>query len=157
MSDTKHVAEGEAVANEAAGANVSSAAVIETLTPPEPGAELANPAEPLAATKVPDRADASAYVAPGAVAPGFPRMKFHPVHGGVEIKTPDELAGLQPATDWFDTAEAADAARTWTEAHVAMTQNSRAKLGAHDEAGHTVVRNSVQADESVRRGLTEPL
>ena len=79
------------------------------------------------------------------------------MHGGVELKNPNEEAGLMSPSDWFDTPEEADAARTWTEAAMASAHNTRAKLQALDEAGRAIVRNSVQADQAIRGGKTEPL
>lgn len=124
-----------------------------------PGDQLPNPAEPYAPVRIPDRQDASSFVkAKGPGAPsGYPKMKYHPVHGGIEVKDGEEEGALQPKTDWFDTAELADAARTWTEAEIVRQHNLRQKLETLDEAGHPIVRNSVQADESLRRGKPEPL
>lgn len=135
-----------------AGADLSGAA-----PDPKPGDQIANPAEPLAPTKIAERAKPEAFIQPMENFPGYPKRKFHPVHGGIEVKNPHEEAGLLPATDWFDSPELADAARTWTEAHVAGAHNTREKLAVHDDAGQAVVRNSVQADEAVRRGAAEPL
>jgi hypothetical protein len=125
---------------------------------PEPGAKMANPAEPLAETVVPERhqAEGSPFIRKGASA-GFPKPKWHPVHGKIELRSADEEAGLVNPSDWFDSPERADAARTWTEAHTVMHANYAAKAMAHEEAGHPVVRNSVAADEAVRRGSPEPL
>lgn len=124
---------------------------------PAPGDTLANPAQPLAPTKVPEPTKADSFVHKVEAFLGYPKMKYHPVHGGIQLNNPNEEASLLPATDWKDTPELADAARTWTEAHVAGANNTRAKLDALDEAGHPVVRNSVQADESIRAGTPEPL
>ena len=123
---------------------------------PEPGQELSNPAQPLAPTVVPEPASSAAFITPGVTA-GYPKTKFHPVHGAVELKDANEEAGLMSPTDWFNTPEEADAARTWTEANIAGAHNTRAKMQALDEAGRPIVRNSVQADMSIRSGKTEPL
>ena len=126
-------------------------------TEPEPGTELPNPAQPLAPTQVPEAASAKSFLNTAQAPAGFPTMRYHPVHGGIPIADPNELASLQPASDWFDSPEKADAARTYTEATVAHAHNMRSKLGVLDDAGHPIVRNSVQADEAIRRGAAEPL
>lgn len=125
----------------------------------KPGTMLPNPAEPYAPVAIPERADASSFVkAVGDQKPqGYPKLKYHPVHGGVVIKDPGEEGALQPPTDWFDSAELADAARTWTEAEIVRQNNLRRKLEVLDEAGHPIVRNSVQADEALRGAKVEPL
>lgn len=129
---------------------------------PPPGTMITNPAEPYAATEVPERPDASSFVKVAGGAEyktpiGYPKIRYHPVHGGVTVKDAAEEGALQPKTDWFDTPELADAARTWTEAVVAWTNNQNRKLEVLKEAGHPIVRDSVQADESIRRGYPEPL
>jgi hypothetical protein len=89
---------------------------------------------------------------------GFPKTKYHPVHGAVTVTDPNEEASLAgPATDWFDTPELADKSRTWTEAHMAGAANTRAKLAALDAAGLPIVRNSAAAHEAIRKGTPEPL
>lgn len=128
----------------------------------KPGSTIANPAEPYASTKIPERADASSFVkAAAGLVPAppvlFPKIKYHPVHGGVTVKDAKEEGALFPPTDWFDSAELADAARTWTEAEIVRQNNLREKLKVLDDAGHPVVRNSVQSDEAIRRAQTEPL
>ena len=125
----------------------------------QPGMMLPNPAEPYAPVEIPPRADASSFVrAMGAAKPpGYPKMKYHPVHGGISVKDAGEEGALQPPTDWFDSAELADAARTWTEAEIVRQNNLRRKLEVLDEAGHPIVRNSVQADEALRGAKVEPL
>jgi hypothetical protein len=122
-----------------------------------PGTRVANPAQPYAETVVPERADASSFIRQGGQPQGYPKLKFHPVHGGVMVKDPGEEAGLMPPTDWFDSAELADLARTHTEAEAARTYNQMTKLKELEEKKHPVVRNSVQADEAIRRAQTEPL
>ena len=122
----------------------------------EPGTQLPNPAEPYATTPVPERASASVFTEGAPAGPsGYPKVKYHPVHGGVNVNTPEEEGGLQPKTDWFDSAELADMARTYTEAEVARVNNQLEKLRTLE--GKPIVRNSVQADEAIRRGQTEPL
>lgn len=128
----------------------------------KPGSKIPNPAEPYAPTEVPERAGADSFKRVAAQggpqpAPGYPKLKYHPVHGGVEIKDAEEEACLMPKTDWFDTPELADAARTWTEAEIVRQHNLRAKLKELDDAGHPMVRNSVQSDEAIRSGRLEPL
>ena len=125
----------------------------------QPGMMLPNPAEPYAPVEIPPRAYASSFVrAMGAAKPpGYPKMKYHPVHGGISVKDAGEEGALQPPTDWFDSAELADAARTWTEAEIVRQNNLRRKLEVLDEAGHPIVRNSVQADEALRGAKVEPL
>lgn len=125
--------------------------------PTEPGTTIANPAEPLAPTTIPEPARPQSFIQQVENFAGYPKRKYHPVHGGIDLQNPNEEAGLLPASDWFDTPEQADAARTWTEAHVASAHNTRAKLGVHDDAGQAIVRNSVQADEAIKRGQAEPL
>ena len=86
-----------------------------------------------------------------------------PTHRFRELQS-DLFAGkvLIDATNYWppvdgDDPELADAARTWTEAEAARHYNMRRKLDVLQDAGHPVVRNSVQADEALRRGQTEPL
>ena len=162
MSDTTHPAGEPMGANDTrAPATVAPDPVPASPEPvapiPEPGDTLSNPAEPLAPTKLAERAKAEAFITPNVAPAGYPKMMYHPVHGGIEVADPNAMAGLLPSTDWFDSPEKADAARTWTEAHMASAHNTREKLAAHDDAGHAIVRNSVQADEAIRRGLAEPL
>jgi len=136
----------QALAQAQAGANTQA----------EPGSQLPNPAEPYARTVVPERASASVFTEGQAAGPsGYPKVKFHPVHGGVTVNTAEEEGGLVPKTDWFDSPELADMARTYTEAEVARTSNQLEKLKTLE--GKPIVRNSAQADEAVRRGQTEPL
>jgi hypothetical protein len=126
----------------------------------QPGSQISNPAQPYAMTTVPERRDASAFLRAGADTThpqGFPKVKYHPVHGGITVKDPGEEAALMPPTDWFDSAELADLARTHTEAEAARVHNQMVKLEELKEKDLPVVRNSVQADEAIRRGLTEPL
>ena len=125
--------------------------------PPEPGTEIANPAQPLAPTKVPGPADAASFITKVEAFSGYPKTKYHPVHGAITLNNPNEEAGLATPNDWFDTAGQADAARTWTEAAVVQANNTRAKLATLDDAGHPIVRNSVQAHEATRAGTPEPL
>jgi hypothetical protein len=129
---------------------------------PPPGTRLANPAEPYATTEVKERPDASSFVKAADSAErkpptDYPKIRYHPVHGGITVKDAAEEGALQPKTDWFDSPELADAARTYTEAEIVRTNNQMAKLKALEEAGHPIVRDSVQADESIRRGYPEPL
>lgn len=127
----------------------------ETL-PPEAPVAVANPAEPAAPTVVQPAEGNRSLVGSVAMA-GFPKTKYHPVHGRVVVNDPNEEASLSPPTDYFDTPEEADMHRTATEAWTTHAANMRAKLNVHDEAGHEIVRNSVQADESIRSGGAEPL
>jgi hypothetical protein len=126
----------------------------------QPGTKLPNPAQPYAPTDVPVRPDASSFMRAGYAAThpdGYPKLKYHPVHGGIEVKDQGEEAGLYPKTDWFDTPELADAARTHTEAEQVRFHNQIVKLHELEEKEHPIVRNSVQSDEAVRRAQTEPL
>jgi hypothetical protein len=126
----------------------------------KPGTRVANPAQPYADTEVPERKDASSFLRAGhdSTHPqGYPKLKYHPVHGGVTVKDQGEEAALVPPTDWFDTPELADLARTHTEAEAVRTYNQMVKLEELKERGHPVVRNSVQSDEAIRRAQTEPL
>lgn len=124
------------------------------------GDRLPNPAQPYAETVVPERPDASSFMRPGVgeLHPsGYPKLKYHPVHGGITVKDPGEESNLYPPTDWFDSAELADMARTHTEAEAVRFNNQIAKLKEMEEKGHPVVRNSVQADEAIRLAQPEPL
>lgn len=93
--------------------------------------------------------------------PGWPLVRFHPVFGRKEFADPYEAAEFgqdDSKGDWrFKTAEAADLARTDTEAGMVIANNMRTKLGQHDEAKTGVVRNSVAAQESLDSGHNEPL
>jgi hypothetical protein len=125
-----------------------------------PGTRVANPAQPYADTVVPERRDASAFLRAGADTThpqGYPKLKYHPVHGGITVKDQGEEAALYPVSDWFDSAELADLARTHTEAEAVRTHNQIAKLKELEEKGLPVVRNSVQSDEAIRRAQIEPL
>ena len=127
------------------------------ITPVPEGAMIANPAEPAAPTMAPAKPDNSSLVTKGTALAGYPKVKYHPVHGRVPVADPNEEASLSPPTDYFDTPEEADMHRTATEAWTTHAANINAKLEAHADAGHQVVRNSVQADESLRKGNPEPL
>ena len=124
----------------------------------EPDA-MANPAEPLAPTVVnakPMEERNRSLV--GKAMSGYPKWKYHEIHGGVMVNDPSEEAGLMgPPTDWADTPEEIDMRRTATAAWETHHANIQAKLNKHADAGREVVRNSVTADESVRRGNAEPL
>jgi hypothetical protein len=94
--------------------------------------------------------------------PGWPKTRFHPVHGRKDFADPYEAAEFgqdDDKGDWrFKTAAEADMHRTDTEAGVAIANNMRTKLEAHDEAGVGVVRNSASAQESLDSGnKAEPL
>ncbi len=100
---------------------------------------------------------------------GYPVTKYHPVYGRKDANDPNEAATLfQPPHNWFDTAGAADMARTDREAQQVIQNNLAVKVAAktaivngdeppkeEDRAG--IVRNSVQAQESVDAGKVEPL
>ena len=105
---------------------------------------------------------------------GFPQRKYHPVKGAMTANDPNEAASLfQPEHNWFDTAAEADAHRTDAEAQQVVHYNRRVKADGHlflaanpdaspetnpavtGEAG--IVRNSVQATESLKSGYGEPL
>jgi hypothetical protein len=125
-----------------------------------PGTRVANPAQPYADTVVPERPDASAFLRAGANTThpdGYPKLKYHPVHGGITVKDQGEEAALYPPTDWFDSAELADMARTHTEAEAVRMHNQMVKLEELKEKELPVVRNSVQADEAIRLARAEPL
>lgn len=97
----------------------------------------------------------------------FPAEVWHPIHGGRIVTDPNDLAKLGP--DWFETAEIADAHRTWTEAKVTMHHNQAVKVAEATgktvenpepgpvDAPQGVVRNSVAATESLDAGNPEPL
>jgi hypothetical protein len=135
----------------------------------------AAPAAPVIAAAPLTAEDPSRSAAPvGAAAArgfvGFPKLKYHPVYGAREIKDPNEEAGLQPAHNWFNSAEEADAHRTDREAQMVVHYNARVKVdgavggvepmdpnnkAVTGEDG--IVRNSVAATESVKAGNLEPL
>lgn len=123
----------------------------------QPGDTLLNPSQPLAPTVIAPPADVTKFLAETPGMSGYPKKKYHPVHGEVEVADPGQEASLRTPRDWFDTPEQADAARTATEAWMVHANNLRAKLKVHDDSGHNVVRNSVQADQSIRSGQPEPL
>jgi hypothetical protein len=112
---------------------------------------------PLAATTTPNP-DKPAPVPETAGEPrrfrGYPKKKWHPVHGAREARDPNEEAELFDR-NWFDTPEGADAARTEREAQIVLHKNARVRVDEHEERG--VVRNSVAAQESLDRGAAEPL
>ena len=93
--------------------------------------------------------------------PGWPRVRFHPVHGRREFADPYEAAEFgqdDEKGDWrFKSAAEADMARTDTEAGMVIAHNMRTKLAQVDEADGGVVRNSVSAQESLDAGHSEPL
>jgi hypothetical protein len=137
--------------------NEPDVAAFAPIDPPKPGDIIANPAEPLAPTVVPEKTDPSVFLNPEAAHEGYPKTLYHPVHGAIELTDPNMESQLQDRRSWFHLPELADAARTWTEAHITAAANTAAKLASHAEAGHAVVRNSVQADLAVRAGRPEPL
>ena len=130
------------------------------LPQPKPGDKVANPAHPEAPTEVPpdypNAADVFGEGAPGAPT-AYPKVKFHPIYGGVRVSDASEEGLLQPPYAWFDSAELADMARTYTEAEQVRTHNQLRKLKELEDAGLPVVSSSVQAEEAVRRGMAEPL
>lgn len=100
---------------------------------------------------------------------GYPKFKYHPVLGAIEVKDPNEMAALQPPHDYFDTAEEADMHRTDREAGQVIAHNVGVKVQAKlagkpvdlsdpVQAGSAgVVRNSVAATENLKAGGSEPL
>lgn len=103
---------------------------------------------------------------------GFPLTKYHPVFGAKTVNDPNEAATVfQPPHNWFDTAGAADMARTDREAQEVIHHNLSEKVAANvainngedpapltgDEAPKGIVRNSVQAQESIDKGNAEPI
>ena len=94
--------------------------------------------------------------------PGYPKVRFHPVHGRREFKDPYECAEFgqeDDKGDWrFKTAAEADSARTGAEAELTHLHNLRSKLAEIADTDQGVVRNSVQAQESIDQGNAgEPL
>lgn len=93
--------------------------------------------------------------------PGWPRTRFHPVHGRREFADPYEAAEFGQSDeigDWrFKSAAEADMARTDTEAGLNVAHNMRTKLAEIDEREQPVARNSASAQESVDAGHVEPL
>ena len=103
---------------------------------------------------------------------GYPLTKYHPVFGAKTVNDPNEGATVfQPPHNWFDTAGAADMARTDREAQEVIHYNQRLKVDANvalnnggdavpltgDDAPEGIVRNSVQAQESIDKGNAEPI
>jgi hypothetical protein len=92
--------------------------------------------------------------------PGWPRVRFNPVHGRKEFKDPYEAAEYGQSDEegpWrFKTAAEADMARTDTEAQIVIHQNLRAKVDDHHNNGRTVVQNSATATEARHDGYAEP-
>lgn len=86
---------------------------------------------------------------------GFPVTKYHPVQGRKIFKDPNAVAQLD--YNWFDTAAAADAARTEREAMQVVHHNLNHKVQGKKDAGLGIVRNSVSAQESVDAGNAEPM
>jgi hypothetical protein len=117
--------------------------------------------------------------------PTFPSTWYHPIYGARQIDTYEDFQKLDQ--DWRATAAEADKDRTQTEAQVVMNHNEQVKremvLSAGEggtpgqqpadgrsghsefafsrdsgnEANKAIVRNSVQAQESLDRGYPEPL
>lgn len=102
---------------------------------------------------------------------GYPLAKYHPVYGRREAKDPNEAAQIfQPPHNWFETPANADAARTEREAQQVIHHNLNMKVAdklarVNDEQPpqeadpdrKAIVRNSVQAQESLDSGHAEPL
>lgn len=92
----------------------------------------------------------------------WPFTAYHPVWGARTAKDQAEADEMfvGDATDWFATAEEADAARTQREAEIVVQHrlNNRVDdaLGTEKEVDHTVVENSVAADERIKAGTGEP-
>lgn len=95
----------------------------------------------------PPRPDAAQFVEKSPPAPSpYPKVKFHPVHGGVTVKDAVEDAGLK---GWFDTPEEADMHRSWQDAELVRARNMVEALKALGDK--PVVQSSVQHDEAARR------
>ena len=137
----------------------------------KPAATPAVEAKPVEAKPTPDPAKASEGESKPSFV-GFPMVKFHPIFGRKSAADPNEAATMfQPETDWKETAELADMARTETEALQVMAHNQRVKLDANtalqkgeepapatgENAVKGPVRNSVAAQESLNAGHLEPL
>jgi hypothetical protein len=103
---------------------------------------------------------------------GYPQTKYHPVYGAKSVNDPNEGAQtFQPAYNWFDSAAEADAHRTDREAQEVISYNQRAKVDTlvavnnggepipttGENAPEGIVRNSVQAQESIDAGKIEPI
>lgn len=118
---------------------------------PKPAAQQSG-AIPTAEPGVPiERPDAAAFLVKSPPAPSpYPKVKFHPVHGGVTVKDPVEEAGLH---GWFDTPEEADMHRTWLDAELVRARNMAERLKAMGDK--PVVQNSVQHDEAARRAAAD--
>jgi hypothetical protein len=101
---------------------------------------------------------------------GFPQTKYHPVYGARVVNDPNEAASLPgPAHNWFNTPGEADMHRTDREAQQVIHHNRSVKIGDKlafvngeepptqvNQDRNAIVRNSVQAQESLDRG-TEPV
>jgi hypothetical protein len=86
---------------------------------------------------------------------GYPKRKWHPIHGAKDANDPNEEAEFFDR-NWFDTPEAADAARTQREADIVVHRNRDCLVEEHDKR-QGVVRNSVAAQESRDQGRLEPI
>ena len=100
---------------------------------------------------------------------GYPVTKYHPVFGRKDANDPNDAATFfTPPHNWFDTAGEADMHRTDREAQQVILHNLNTKVADKvalvngedlpskaDRGG--IVRNSVQAQESVDAGKVEPL
>jgi hypothetical protein len=112
--------------------------------------------------------------------PTFPSTWYHPVFGAKTVESLDDYQKLGP--DWRDHPGKADMDRTETEAGIVIAHNLAVKQamalkaaqagdppdgGAHTEFAFSrdsgndddkvIVRNSVQAQQSLDEGKTEPL
>lgn len=142
---------------------------------------MATEPNPVPATAIPAPIATSASVKPTVAAQppaakpkkqsfaGYPKIKYHPVKGAVTIEDPNEEAALSPPHDYFDTAGEADAHRTEREAQQVIHHNTSVKVAAKLDGKSVdlndpmangtggVVRNSVQATESLNATGAEPL
>jgi len=101
--------------------------------------------------------DAKAFLREGADTThpsGYPKVKFHPVHGGITVKDAGEEANLAEPHSWFDSAELADAHRTYTEAETVRLHGYAKALKAMDDKKEPVVDESVSATEAKRAAAT---
>jgi hypothetical protein len=99
---------------------------------------------------------------------GYPVTKYHPVFGARTVNDPNEAhQTFNPPHNWFSTAGQADAARTDREAQQVVFHNLQTKVDLKhaqlneeeppNKDRQTIVRNSVQAQESLDAGKAEPL
>ena len=92
----------------------------------------------------------------------WPFKAYHPVLGERVAKDQKEADAMfiGDPSDWFASAEEADAARTQREAEIVVAHRLQNRLdharGTDHEVNHAVVENSVSADLRIKSGQVEP-